>query len=75
MADDRTRVPRAGTPVPDTPDRRSLVVLPPAPARAVGRVGRPDRWPTARELASLLVNGILTLPARYRRGMFLDITV
>lgn len=36
--------------------------------------GRPgNRWPNPKELAALLVDGILRLPARYRRGMFLDI--
>ncbi|WP_119680122.1 hypothetical protein [Indioceanicola profundi] len=36
--------------------------------------GRPgNRWPNPRELAALMVNGILRLPARYRRGMFLDV--
>jgi hypothetical protein len=32
-----------------------------------------DRIPTLRQLAGLVVNGILTLPRNYRRGMFLDI--
>lgn len=35
----------------------------------------PQRIPTVRELAALLVNGILTLPRHYRRGMFLDVIV
>ncbi len=35
--------------------------------------GHRDRWPDLRELASLVVNGILRLPNRYRRGMFMDI--
>lgn len=39
----------------------------------VGSSGR-QRIPTIRQLASLMVNGILTLPRNYRRGMFLDIT-
>lgn len=42
-------------------------------AEAVG--GGRQRIPTVRELASLLVNGILTLPRNYRRGMFLDVQV
>ena len=42
-------------------------------ADAVG--GGRQRIPTVRELASLLVNGILTLPRNYRRGMFLDVQV
>ncbi len=32
-----------------------------------------DRIPTLRQLANLVVNGFLTLPRNYRRGMFLDI--
>ncbi|HYG84884.1 MAG TPA: hypothetical protein VD978_01355 [Azospirillum sp.] len=48
------------------------------PAGRTGHVGeRPaagrQRIPSVRQLASLLVNGILTLPRNYRRGMFLDI--
>jgi len=34
-----------------------------------------QRIPTLRQLASLVVNGMLTLPRNYYRGMFLDITV
>ena len=34
-----------------------------------------QRIPTLRQLAALVVNGILTLPRNYRRGMFLDIWV
>lgn len=34
-----------------------------------------QRIPTMRQLASLVINGILTLPRNYRRGMFLDIIV
>ncbi|WP_188261534.1 hypothetical protein [Azospirillum tabaci] len=37
--------------------------------------GGRQRIPTVRELASLLVNGILTLPRNYRRGMYLDVQV
>jgi hypothetical protein len=33
------------------------------------------RIPTMRQLASLVINGILHLPAGYRRGMFLDVVV
>ncbi|MFV3073878.1 hypothetical protein [Niveispirillum fermenti] len=36
--------------------------------------GRPgNRWPNPRELAALIVDGMLRLPARYRRGMYLDV--
>jgi len=41
----------------------------------VGSSGGRQRIPTMRQLASLLVNGILTLPRNYRRGMFLDIVI
>ncbi len=37
--------------------------------------GGRQRIPSVRELASLLVNGILTLPRNYRRGMYLDVQV
>jgi len=43
----------------------------------VGEVGSGptrQRIPSLRQLASLMVNGILTLPRNYRRGMFLDIS-
>jgi len=33
------------------------------------------RVPTLKQLASLLVDGILTLPTYYRRGMYLDLLV
>jgi len=44
------------------------------------RAARPStparhRIPSFQELASLVVNGVLRLPARYFRGMYLDITV
>ncbi|MFP5511515.1 MAG: hypothetical protein ACLGJC_00270 [Alphaproteobacteria bacterium] len=47
-----------------------------ARARADGVVpqGR-QRIPSLRELAALVVNGVLTLPRNYRRGMFLDVQV
>lgn len=40
----------------------------------VGQSGR-QRIPSLRELAALVVNGVLTLPRNYRRGMFLDVQV
>lgn len=50
-----------------------------ARAREVGGgvsgAGVKGRMPTLRQLAALLVNGVLHLPARYRRGMYLDIVV
>ena len=50
-------------------------VLPAGRSGRVGDVGSPGRQriPSLRQLAGLLVNGILTLPRNYRRGMFLDI--
>jgi hypothetical protein len=33
------------------------------------------RVPTFKQLAALLVDGILTLPSYYRRGMYLDLLV
>ena len=33
------------------------------------------RVPTVKQLAALLVDGILTLPSYYRRGMYLDLLV
>jgi hypothetical protein len=33
------------------------------------------RVPTLKQLASLLVDGVLTLPPYYRRGMYLDLLV
>jgi len=40
----------------------------------IGEPGR-QRIPSLRQLAALVVNGVLTLPRNYRRGMFLDIWV
>lgn len=44
-----------------------------APARPGAERAHRDRIPTLRQLASLVVNGVLRLPLNYRRGMFLDI--
>ncbi len=51
-----------------------------SPAGRTGRSGevptaKRQKIPTLRQLASLLVNGILMLPPNYRRGMFLDVSV
>jgi hypothetical protein len=50
------------------------------PAPRGSRSGRPDvpaghrdKWPDLRTIAALVVDGILRLPSRYRRGMFMDI--
>lgn len=42
----------------------------------IGGAGDPvhrDRIPTLKQLAALVVNGVLMLPRNYRRGMFLDV--
>lgn len=53
--------------------RTSSTTVPGVPGRGIP-LGRPgNRWPNPKELAALLVDGILRLPARYRRGMFLDV--
>jgi hypothetical protein len=47
-----------------------------APGRAEPATGRGrQRIPTLRQLAALVVNGMLILPRNYRRGMYLDILV
>jgi hypothetical protein len=53
---------------------------PAQPGRSAERVSGPrgaprQRMPSLRELAALVVDGMLVLPRHYRRGMFLDITV
>ena len=59
---------------PDTPGERTLPGT--APRRSDPAVTRArQRIPTLRQLAALVVNGMLTLPRNYFRGMFLDITV
>ncbi|CAK0775896.1 conserved hypothetical protein [uncultured Gammaproteobacteria bacterium] len=37
--------------------------------------GLRQRIPSPRQLAALIINGLLNLPRNYRRGMFLDIWV
>ncbi|MFD2262518.1 hypothetical protein ACFSM5_06425 [Lacibacterium aquatile] len=46
-------------------------IAPAQPARKRWR----DRIPSAAELAGLIVNGELRLPARYFRGFFLDLII
>lgn len=66
--------------------RRTEGAVPELGRREAGGVGAPrrpggavpvhrDRIPTLRQLASLVVNGILRLPMGYHRGMYLDILV
>ncbi|HYE00268.1 MAG TPA: hypothetical protein VEH84_12855 [Alphaproteobacteria bacterium] len=45
----------------------------PAEQPAGGRRGLRQRIPTMEQLRALVVNGVLSLPRGYRRGMFLDI--
>jgi len=54
--------------------RPALPGRPTQPASGSRPAGR-QRIPTLRELAALVVDGMLTLPRNYRRGMFLDIMV
>ena len=59
---------------PDTPGERAIPGT--APRRSDPTIARArQRIPTLRQLAALVVNGMLTLPRNYIRGMFLDITV
>ena len=59
---------------PDLPDGRT----PPSTAPGRTTIAHPrsrQRIPTLRQLAALVVDGMLMLPRNYRRGMFLDILV
>lgn len=59
---------------PEVAGERAAAGLP--PARTDGPRGRfRERIPTMRQLAALVVDGMLRLPRNYRRGMFLDILV
>ena len=59
------------------PTAAAVLVRPPAArSRNRGHAARiPAGFPTLKQLASLLVDGILTLPPYYRRGMYLDLLV
>lgn len=57
---------RSGWDVGHEPGRR-----PESPGRTAFR----PRVPTVKQLAELMVGGILRLPRNYRRGMYLDIFV
>ncbi|WP_372394780.1 hypothetical protein ABMY26_01890 [Azospirillum sp. HJ39] len=61
---------------PIRPDSGGRVPVAGGRARTEGVVqqGR-QRIPSLREMAALVVNGVLTLPRNYRRGMFLDVQV
>ena len=59
---------------PEVPRDHALPGLPP-PRADIGTSRARHRIPTMRQLAALVVNGMLMLPRNYRRGMFLDILV
>jgi hypothetical protein len=59
---------------PELPGGRAATGLAPASSDLAHPRSR-QRIPTMRQLAALVVNGMLTLPRNYRRGMFLDILV
>lgn len=62
-----------GGSVSESGGRRTGGVAAATPGRGIAP-GRPgNRWPNPKELAALMVDGILRLPARYRRGMYLDV--
>ncbi|WP_029008304.1 hypothetical protein [Azospirillum halopraeferens] len=76
MIDTRRTGDRGHEPIqPDSGGGRLAPTGPGARVARAGEVGGRQRIPTVRQLAGLLVNGILTLPRNYRRGMFLDIVV
>ena len=77
MVDGNPLIPRSGS-LPVRPDAGGgRPAVPARPAEPV--TGRPAprgmRIPTLKQLASLIVDGVLTLPRNYRRGTYLDILV
>ena len=68
---DRTRIDGIR---PESPGERPLYV-PPAEGSVAPQQRPRQRIPSLRQLAALVVNGMLTLPRNYRRGMCLDILV
>ncbi len=60
---------------PEVPSERPYAPQPPSTSGDATRSGRRQRIPTLRQLAALVVDGMLTLPRNYRRGMYLDILV
>ncbi|HEV7372855.1 hypothetical protein [Arenibaculum sp.] len=73
MTGDGPRISRPGglsvRPDAQAPARRAPE---PPPGRSAPRG---MRIPTLRQLAGLLVDGVLTLPSNYRRGSYLDLLV
>lgn len=73
MIDNEGRIGGAGGLPARTAGRRAAAEgREPAPG---GPAPRGSRVPTLRQLASLLVDGVLRLPANYRRGAYLDLIV
>jgi hypothetical protein len=77
MVDNDSRIGRSGgLPVrPDVGRGRPSAPVGPAEPLAGGPAPRGQRIPTLRQLASLVVEGVLTLPRGYRRGTYLDLLV
>ncbi|AWU96400.1 hypothetical protein [Azospirillum ramasamyi] len=75
MVETRRTGDRSNEPIrPDPGGGRVPAVGARARADGIATQGR-QRIPSLRELAALVVNGVLTLPRNYRRGMFLDVQV
>ncbi|WP_207476772.1 hypothetical protein [Arenibaculum pallidiluteum] len=75
--DNGTRIGRSGnTPVrPDIGRGRPAAPGGAAEPLAGGPAPRGQRIPSLRQIASLLIDGVLTLPRGYRRGTYLDLLV
>ena len=75
--DNDTRIGRSGGPPVRTDVGRGRPAAPKGTAEplAGGPAPRGQRIPTLRQIASLLIDGVLTLPRGYRRGMYLDLLV
>ncbi len=74
---DTRRIGRPGSPPVRPEPGRGRAASPKAPAEPLpgGPAPRGFRIPSPRQLASLIVDGILTLPRGYRRGTYLDLLV
>ncbi|UEM19455.1 hypothetical protein JL100_020505 [Skermanella mucosa] len=74
MVDTRPTGPNTNLPVrSDTGSGRTPAGRPVEEPRS--RRTHAGRVPSLKQLASLMVDGILTLPSYYRRGMYLDLLV
>jgi hypothetical protein len=74
MVDTRPTGTNSNLPVRSDPGSGRTSAGRPAEGARPGRT-HAGRVPSLRQLASLLVDGILTLPPNYRRGMYLDLLV